>query len=132
MVAAFSSVRVSVQFLYRQRMFDLVYPALVDHIRSHSGAESVEALVALAYVVSNSPKAIYLPHLASIFPLMVQAINSDREELGSPAIKTFKALLFESVESVKPFLKDVFPGLLKQAQHGYVGNLFSRLMLRAA
>ncbi|TYZ59798.1 hypothetical protein PybrP1_001410 [[Pythium] brassicae (nom. inval.)] len=109
-----------ITFLYRQRMFDLVYPALVDHIRARSGAaaESVEALVALAYIVSHSPKAVYVPHLASIFPLMVQAINSDRAELGGPAIRTFKALLFESVESVKPFLKDVFPGLLKQAQRG--------------
>lgn len=97
-----------------------MYPGLVDFIRTHSSVESVEALVALSHVISNSPKAIYLPHMGSIFPLMVQAINSDEQELGSPAIKTFKSLLFESVESVKPFLKDVFPGLLKQAQHGYV------------
>lgn len=97
-----------------------MYPGLVDFIRTHSSTESVEALVALSHVISNSPKAIYLPHMGSIFPLMVQAINSDEQELGSPAMKTFKSLLFESVESVKPFLKDVFPGLLKQAQHGYV------------
>uniref|UniRef100_K3WEQ0 MMS19 nucleotide excision repair protein n=1 Tax=Globisporangium ultimum (strain ATCC 200006 / CBS 805.95 / DAOM BR144) TaxID=431595 RepID=K3WEQ0_GLOUD len=107
-----------ITFLYRQRTFDLVYPVLLEYIRSHSGVENVEALVAFSHVISNSPKAIYLPHMGSIFPLMVQAINSDEKELGSPAIKTFKSLLFESVESVKPFLKDVFPGLLKQAQHG--------------
>ncbi|KAG7379418.1 mms19 nucleotide excision repair [Phytophthora pseudosyringae] len=108
-----------ITFLYRQRMFDLVFPVLLEYIRAHIGEEtSVAALVAFAQVIAHSPKAVYLPHLAQIFPLMVQALNTDDRELGSAAIQTFKPLLLESVESAKPFLKDVFPGLLKQAQFG--------------
>ncbi|KAG7398582.1 mms19 nucleotide excision repair [Phytophthora boehmeriae] len=108
-----------ITFLYRQRLFDLVFPVLLEFIRSHIGEEtSVAALVAFAQVIAHSPKAVYLPHLAQIFPLMVQAINTDDRELGSAAIQTFKPLLLESVENAKPFLKDVFPGLLKQAQFG--------------
>ncbi|KAF1774852.1 MMS19, C-terminal [Phytophthora cactorum] len=108
-----------ITFLYRQRLFDLVFPVLLEYIRAHIGEEaSVAALVAFAQVIAHSPKAIYLPHLAQIFPLMVQALNTDDRELGSAAIQTFKPLLLESVESAKPFLKDVFPGLLKQAQFG--------------
>ncbi|KAE9000052.1 hypothetical protein PR003_g19639 [Phytophthora rubi] len=108
-----------ITFLYRQRMFDLVFPVLLEFIRAHIGEEtSVAALVAFAQVIAHSPKAVYLPHLAQIFPLMVQALNTDDCELGSAAIQTFKPLLLESVESAKPFLKDVFPGLLKQAQFG--------------
>jgi hypothetical protein len=107
------------QFLYRQRMFDLVFPMLLGYIRAHIGEEtSVAALVAFAQVIAHSPKAAYMPHLAQIIPLMVQALNTDDRELGSAAIQTFKPLLLESVESAKPFLKDVFPGLLKQAQFG--------------
>lgn len=98
----------------------MVFPLLYEHIRCHTVVDNIEALVALSHVISNSPKAIYLPHMATVFPLMVIAINSDSKELGSSAIRTFKTLLFESVESVKPFLKDAFPGLLKQAQFGYV------------
>ncbi|GMF20003.1 unnamed protein product [Phytophthora lilii] len=109
------------------RMFDLVFPVLLEYIRSHIGEEtSVAALVAFAQVIAHSPKAVYLPHLAQIFPLMVQALNTDDRELGSAAIQTFKPLLLESVESAKPFLKDVFPGLLKQAQFGYVNSLSAR------
>ncbi|KAF4319787.1 hypothetical protein BBO99_00006112 [Phytophthora kernoviae] len=101
------------------RLFDLVFPVLLEFIRCHIGEEtSVAALVAFAQVIAHSPKAVYLPHLAQIFPLMVQALNTDDRELGSAAIQTFKPLLLESVESAKPFLKDVFPGLLKQAQFG--------------
>ncbi|ETI50001.1 hypothetical protein F443_06351 [Phytophthora nicotianae P1569] len=108
-----------ITFLYRQRLFDLVFPVLLEYIRAHIGEEtSVAALVAFAQVIAHSPKAIYLPHLAQIFPLMVQALKTDDRELGSAAIQTFKPLLLESVESAKPFLKDVFPGLLKQAQFG--------------
>lgn len=108
-----------ITFLYRQRLFDLVFPVLLEYIRARIGEESsVAALVAFAQVIAHSPKAIYLPHLAQIFPLMVQALNTDDRELGSAAIQTFKPLLLESVESAKPFLKDVFPGLLKQAQFG--------------
>ncbi|KAG3078518.1 hypothetical protein PI124_g19883 [Phytophthora idaei] len=108
-----------ITFLYRQRLFDLVFPVLLEYIRAHIGEEaSVAALVAFAQVIAHSPKAIYLPHLTQIFPLMVQALNTDDRELGSAAIQTFKPLLLESVESAKPFLKDVFPGLLKQAQFG--------------
>ncbi|EEY67788.1 MMS19 nucleotide excision repair protein [Phytophthora infestans T30-4] len=110
-----------ITFLYRQRLFDLVFPVLLEYIRARIDEESsVAALVAFAQVIAHSPKAIYLPHLAQIFPLMVQALNTDDRELGSAAIQTFKPLLLESVESAKPFLKDVFPGLLKQAQFGYV------------
>lgn len=109
-----------VQLLYRQRTFDFVFPALFEFIRAHLGsAASVEALIAFSHVVANSPKAIYTPHLAQIFPLMVQAINMDDAELGSSAVRTFRVLLFESVDGAKPFLKDVFPGLLKQAQFAY-------------
>ncbi|EEY59758.1 uncharacterized protein PITG_22358 [Phytophthora infestans T30-4] len=109
-----------ITFLYRQRLFDLVFPVLLEYIRARIDEESsVAALVAFAQVIAHSPKAIYLPHLAQIFPLMVQALNTDDRELGSAAIQTFKPLLLESVESAKPFLKDVFPGLLKQAQFGY-------------
>ncbi|KAL4109271.1 hypothetical protein PRIC1_000973 [Phytophthora ramorum] len=108
-----------ITFLYRQRMFDMVFPVLLEFIRTHIGEEtSVAALVAFAQVIAHSPKAVYMPHLAQIFPLMVQALNTDDCELGSAAIQTFKPLLLESVESAKPFLKDVFPGLLKQAQFG--------------
>ncbi|OWZ17052.1 MMS19 nucleotide excision repair protein [Phytophthora megakarya] len=108
-----------ITFLYRQRMFDLVFPVLLEYIRVHIGQDiSVAALVAFAQVIAHSPKAIYMPHLAQIFPLMVQALNTDDHELGSAAIQTFKPLLMESVETAKPFLKDVFPGLLKQAQFG--------------
>ncbi|KAF4128449.1 RNAPII transcription regulator C-terminal [Phytophthora infestans] len=108
-----------ITFLYRQRLYDLVFPVLLEYIRARIGEESsVAALVAFAQVIAHSPKAIYLPHLAQIFPLMVQALNTDDRELGSAAIQTFKPLLLESVESAKPFLKDVFPGLLKQAQFG--------------
>ncbi|KUF97101.1 hypothetical protein AM588_10008074 [Phytophthora nicotianae] len=90
-----------ITFLYRQRLFDLVFPVLLEYIRAHIGEEtSVAALVAFAQVIAHSPKAIYLPHLAQIFPLMVQALKTD------------------DLESAKPFLKDVFPGLLKQAQFG--------------
>jgi hypothetical protein len=97
-----------------------VFPALIEFIRSHLGSTaSVEALIAFSHVVANSPKAIYTPHLAQIFPLMVQAINMDDTELGSSAVRTFRVLLFESVDGAKPFLKDVFPGLLKQAQFAY-------------
>ncbi|KAL4175937.1 hypothetical protein KRP22_000895 [Phytophthora ramorum] len=108
-----------ITFLYRQRMFDMMFPVLLEFIRTHIGEEtSVAALVAFAQVIAHSPKAVYMPHLAQIFPLMVQALNTDDCELGSAAIQTFKPLLLESVESAKPFLKDVFPGLLKQAQFG--------------
>ncbi|GMF38733.1 unnamed protein product [Phytophthora fragariaefolia] len=106
---------------YPDRMFDLVFPVLLEFIRAHIGEEtSVAALVAFAQVIAHSQKAVYLPHLAQIFPLMVQALNTDNRDLGSAAIQTFKPLLLESVESAKPFLKDVFPGLLKQAQFGCV------------
>ncbi|RLN96371.1 hypothetical protein BBJ28_00024719 [Nothophytophthora sp. Chile5] len=112
-----------ITFLYRQRLFDLVFPLLLEYIRAHTGEDaSVAALVAFAQVIAHSPKAAYLPHLAQIFPLMVQALNTDDLELGSAAIQTFKPLLFESVESAKPFLRDVFPGLLKQAQFGSAGT----------
>ncbi|CEG42555.1 DNA repair/transcription protein Mms19 [Plasmopara halstedii] len=108
-----------VMFLYRQRMFNVVFPMLLDYIQFHKGEEtSVAAMVALAQVIAHSPKTVYLPHLAQIFPLMVHALKTDDRELGSAAIQTFKLLLLESVESAKPFLKDVFPGLLKQAQFG--------------
>ncbi|DBA01808.1 TPA: hypothetical protein N0F65_002924 [Lagenidium giganteum] len=109
----------SITLLYRQRMFDLVFPALLSYIQTHSSTDNVAPLVALSHVISNSPKAVYTPHMVTIFPLMVQAINSDNIELGSSAIKTFRTLLFESTESVKPFLKDVFPGVLRQAQLAY-------------
>jgi ABC-type transport system involved in cytochrome bd biosynthesis fused ATPase/permease subunit len=56
----------------------------------------------------------------SILPYIVEAINRDEKQVGSAAIGTFRTLLFESVENIKPFLKEVFPGLLKQAQQGYV------------
>ncbi|KAI9921212.1 hypothetical protein PsorP6_002384 [Peronosclerospora sorghi] len=109
----------SITFLYRQRMFDLVFPLLLEYIQNHIGKKSsVPALVAFAQVIAHSPKAVYLPHLTQIFPLVVQALNIDDQELGSAAVQTFKPLLFDSVESAKPFLKDVFPGLLKQAQFG--------------
>ncbi|CAH0485091.1 unnamed protein product [Peronospora farinosa] len=108
-----------ITFLYRQRMFDQVFPLLLEFIRAHIGEEiSVAALIAFALVIAHSPKAVYQPHLAQIFPLMLQALNTDDRELGSAAIQTFKPLLLDSVESAKPFLKDVFPGLLKQAQFG--------------
>ncbi|CAH0479348.1 unnamed protein product [Peronospora belbahrii] len=108
-----------ITFLYRQRMFDLVFPLLLVYISTHVGEEiSVAALVAFAQVIAHSPKAVYLPHLAQIFPLMAHALNTDNRELGSAAIQTFKPLLLDSVESAKPFLKDVFPGLLKQARFG--------------
>lgn len=95
----------------------MVFPTLVEFIRSHFGyTSSLEALIAFSHVIANSPKAIYTPHLAQIFPLMVQAINTDDAELGSSAVRTFRVLLLESVDGAKPFLKDVFPGLLKQAQ----------------
>ncbi|KAJ0406912.1 hypothetical protein P43SY_001763 [Pythium insidiosum] len=116
----------SITFLHRQRTFDLVVPTLLEFIRSQTPTNaaaaatttSAPALVALSHVIASSPKAMYMPHLGSIFPLMVLAINADDRELGSSAIGTFRALLFESVETAKPFLKDVFPGLLKQAQQG--------------
>lgn len=83
---------VFLQFLYRQRMFDMVFPVLLEFIRAHIGEEkSVAALVAFAQVIAHSPKAVYLPHLAQIFPLMVQALNTDDRELGSAAIQTFAA-----------------------------------------
>ena len=103
-------------------MFDLVFPLLFPFVRAHADKEiGVPALVAFAQVIAHSPKAVYLSHLAQIFPLIVRALNTDDRELGSAAIQTFKPLLLDSVESSKPFLKDVFPGLLKQAQFGYVG-----------
>ncbi|GLD97529.1 hypothetical protein PINS_up006219 [Pythium insidiosum] len=116
----------SITFLHRQRTFDLVVPTLLEFIRRQTPTTtaavattaSAPALVALSHVIASSPKAMYMPHLGSIFPLMVLAINADDRELGSSAIGTFRALLFESVETAKPFLKDVFPGLLKQAQQG--------------
>uniref|UniRef100_A0AAV1TBP1 MMS19 nucleotide excision repair protein n=1 Tax=Peronospora matthiolae TaxID=2874970 RepID=A0AAV1TBP1_9STRA len=108
-----------ITFLYKQRMFDLVLPLLFPFIRAHADKEiGVPALVAFAQVIAHSPKAVYSSHLAQIFPLIVQALNTDDRELGSAAIQTFKPLLLDSVESSKPFLKDVFPGLLKQAQLG--------------
>ncbi|CAI5714254.1 unnamed protein product [Hyaloperonospora brassicae] len=108
-----------ITFLYKQRMFDLVFPLLFPFVRAHADEDiGVPALIAFAQVIAHSPKAVYVPHLAQIFPLMVRALNTDDRELGSAAIQTFKPLLLDSVESAKPFLKDVFPGLLKQAQFG--------------
>ncbi|TMW63550.1 hypothetical protein Poli38472_002491 [Pythium oligandrum] len=108
----------SITFLFRQRTFDLVFPTLLEFIRGNAPSETTAALVAFSHVIASSPRAMYMPHLGSIFPLMVQAINTDDRALGSSAISTFRTLLFESLEVVKPFLKDVFPGLLKQAQQG--------------
>ncbi|TDH65382.1 hypothetical protein CCR75_002035 [Bremia lactucae] len=109
-----------ITLLYQQRMFHLVFPIFLDYIQDQTSEETRgAAMIAFAQVVAHAPRAVFLPHLTQIFPVMVRAINTDDRELGSAAIQTFRPLLLESVESAKPFLKDVFPGLLKQAQSGF-------------
>ena len=85
--------------MHRQRLFDLVCPVLLGFVRDtrHDEAASTDVLIALAHVIAHSPKAIYMPHVASILPLMVQAINSSQPDLGSSAIKTFKVGLLTTL-----------------------------------
>nr|CCA16220.1 MMS19 nucleotide excision repair protein putative [Albugo laibachii Nc14] len=106
----------SCNMLFRQRLFELVGPNLLAFISKHS-EETTEALTGFCYIVAFSPKAAFISLISTIMPLVLRGLSSDHVELGAAAIKAYKIVSDTSIEHVKPFLKDVFHGLLQQAQH---------------
>lgn len=105
--------------LFRQRLFELVAPNLLAFISKHSLEETTEALTGFCYVVALSPKAAFASLISVIMPLILRGLCSDHVELGAAAIKAYKIVSDTWIENVKPFLKDVFHGLLQQSQHRY-------------
>lgn len=99
----------NVRLLYKQRLFELVLPRLVEGYATHN---KEEYLVSLSIVLNNITSSILKPHLSDITPLILKSLSVNNPVILEAALNTFTIIIGDSPDLLVPHLSSVVPKLL--------------------
>ncbi|ABN64411.2 predicted protein [Scheffersomyces stipitis CBS 6054] len=117
----------NVKLLYKQRIFEVILPALVDN---HKNSENSEIyLNSLSLILKNLSRSILVSHLKEILPLVLTSLTLPKSRLNSTILRSSLNTLFIIIEEdqsiVEGSLAKLIPILLTLA----TGKIFYRKKL---
>ncbi|KTW26823.1 uncharacterized protein T551_03285 [Pneumocystis jirovecii RU7] len=108
----------SIRLLYKQFFFCFILPKLakilkyLNYYANKLTDLKSNYLIALSYVIQNTPKHIILPELASVLPLLLQCFSLDDYKLKVSNINILYIITLESSDLIIEHLGSLIPFLL--------------------
>lgn len=102
----------NVRLLYKQRLFEIVLPQLIESYQANENQNQEIYLITLSIILNNISTSILKPHLPDIFPLILSSLNIMNSVILEASLSTLKIIIIESPSLITPHLSNLVPKLV--------------------
>ncbi|CDK26221.1 unnamed protein product [Kuraishia capsulata CBS 1993] len=106
---------ISTSPLYKQRFFNTLIPKLIAG-SNRGGDQKRTFLITLSLIAKYADKAIIVPHLEEITPLLLQSLEIPNDKIRSSSLVILEIAIAEYPALIKKQLQTLIPRLLDLAQ----------------
>lgn len=91
----------NVKLLYKQQVFEVVLKQLIESFKVVEDDTRREVfLTTLATIIKNVSNKILKPHLAQIFPMVLNGLTFEDSSILEASLQTFKVIIYESPQLI--------------------------------